>query len=179
MTQDLYQKALKFAGEKHRNQLVPGTNANYLLHLSNVAMEIFMAHAAADDFDLNFAIQLAVLHDTLEDTDTSFEELKENFGERIAMGVFALTKNSELSSKSEKMTDSLRRINELEKEVGIVKLADRITNLQEPPVFWNQEKRERYQKEATLINEILNEKNGYLNKRLKEKIAMYHQFTKS
>ena len=40
MIQSIYQKAMKFAGEKHASQKVPGSNANYLLHLSNVAMEI-------------------------------------------------------------------------------------------------------------------------------------------
>ncbi|MEZ4979940.1 MAG: hypothetical protein R2772_11695 [Chitinophagales bacterium] len=55
MTQGVYQKALRFAGEKHRNQKVPGTQANYLLHISNVAMEILLAYQNGDKFDLDFA----------------------------------------------------------------------------------------------------------------------------
>ena len=50
MTQEIYQEAIKFAGEKHKNQQVPGTEANYLLHISNVAMEIFTAYIIQGDF---------------------------------------------------------------------------------------------------------------------------------
>ncbi|MGG6231993.1 HD domain-containing protein [Tenacibaculum sp. SDUM215027] len=176
MTQELYQKAIKFAGEKHKDQKVPGTNSNYLLHISNVAMEIIIAHNANNNFDLNYAVQLALLHDTLEDTDTDFSELLNMFGEKVAIGVQALTKNKNLDSKKEKMIDSLNRINKLEKEVGMVKLADRITNLQEPPKHWKKDKIQSYLSEATLINEALNNKNEYLNKRLENKITEYKKY---
>lgn len=178
MTQEIYQRALKFAGEKHKNQKVPGTNSNYLLHLSNVAMEILMAFAAEKNFDVDFAIQLAILHDTIEDTDTEFAELKETFGERVAQGVLALTKNVNLPSKKEQMLDSLSRINQLEKEVGMVKLADRITNLQEPPHYWTNDKIEKYRKEAELISQTLVNKNDYLNIRLESKIEEHKQYLK-
>ena len=176
MTQTLYQKAMKFAGEKHKDQKVPGTEANYLLHISNVAMEIFMAGIHNNDFDLDYAIQVAVLHDVLEDTETSIDELSANFGERVAVGVKALTKDDTLSSKEAKISDSLSRINLLEKEVGMVKLADRITNLQEPPKTWDQEKIKKYLGEAQTIAASLKGKNEYLNARLEEKIRAYHQF---
>ena len=175
MTQDVYQRAMKFAGEKHAHQQVPGTEANYLLHLSNVAMEVLLAHAAKNDFDLNFAIPVAILHDTLEDTATSVQELKSEFGERVAEAVQALTKDSRLPSKPERMRDSLHRINQLEPEVGLVKLADRITNLQTPPKHWSREKAEGYLEEAKLIVQSLTGKNEYLHCRLKKKIVVYEQ----
>ncbi|MBA6157205.1 bifunctional (p)ppGpp synthetase/guanosine-3',5'-bis(diphosphate) 3'-pyrophosphohydrolase [Tenacibaculum sp. S7007] len=175
MTQELYQKALKFAGQKHSNQKVPGTKANYLLHISNVAMEVIMAYNFESSFNLNFAIQIAILHDTIEDTDTNYEEIKKIFGQDIAMGVQALTKNENLKSKSERMLDSLNRINTLQKEVGIVKIADRITNLQSPPEHWSREKIIKYHKEAQIISDLLKEKNNYLNKRLESKISDYEK----
>jgi (p)ppGpp synthase/HD superfamily hydrolase len=177
MTQEIYQKAIKFAGEKYRNQKVPGTESNYLLHISNVAMEILLAHRVNEDFDLNYAVQLALLHDTLEDTETELSELEGNFGKKIALGVEALTKNDNLISKKEKMNDSLFRINKLEKEVGIVKLADRITNLQNPPKHWEKDKIENYLNEAILISKMLNNKNKFLNKRLETKIIEYKKYT--
>jgi (p)ppGpp synthase/HD superfamily hydrolase len=176
MTQELYQKAIKFAAGKHKNQKVPGTNANYLLHISNVAMEILLAYTMDANFDLNYALQLALLHDTLEDTDTNIAELRENFGERVALGVQALTKNERLGSKIDQMTDSLHRINELEKEVGMVKLADRITNLQEPPKHWKKDKINHYLKEAALIDELLVDTHAYLNARLRSKMATYQKY---
>jgi (p)ppGpp synthase/HD superfamily hydrolase len=178
MLQDVYQEAIRFAGEKHKNQKVPGTESNYLLHLSNVAMEIIVAYKEKNNFDINYAVQLALLHDTLEDTDTDFNELTERFGKRVASGVSALTKDSKLSSKEEKMNDSLNRINELEKEVGIVKLADRITNLQKPPEHWKKDKILNYLDEARLISRTLSNKNEYLNMRLNSKILEYEKYTK-
>lgn len=173
MTQDLYQKAMKFAGEKHSNQKVPGTKANYLLHISNVAMEVLMAYNIKPSFDLDFAIQVAILHDTIEDTTADFEEIKNEFNEEIAVAVQALTKNEKLTSKEERMKDSLSRINELRKEVGLVKLADRITNLQTPPEHWSKAKSLKYWEEAKLIVDKLKGKNSYLQKRLDRKIEEY------
>lgn len=173
MTQDLYQKAMKFAAEKHSSQLVPGSNANYLLHIANVSMEVLMAHKHAPGFDLDFALQTAILHDTLEDTDTSFEEIAGAFGPRVAEAVLALTKNDAIASKRERMIDSLRRINTRENEVGIVKLADRITNLQEPPNTWSAEKISNYLEEAVLIAGELKDKNPFLHNRLILKINEY------
>ena len=173
MTQDLYQKAMKFAGEKHKEQKVPGTAANYLLHLANVAMEILVAYIHDGSFDLDLAVQTAILHDVIEDTDTDFEEVESLFGVQVAHAVLALTKSDSLPSKQEKMKDSLIRINQLSPEVGMVKLADRITNLQEPPDYWTREKRTRYVEEAKLIAEKLTGKHAYLNARLQQKIEEY------
>ena len=173
MIQEIYQQALKFAGEKHHDQKVPGTNANYLLHLSNVAMEILMAYIKTPDFDLALAIQIAILHDTIEDTDATYEEIKQLFGKAVADGVLALTKDDTLHSKREKMKDSLHRINQQPKEVGMVKLADRITNLQPPPPHWDPEKIAAYREEAKIIARHLTGKNSYLSDRLLNKIATY------
>lgn len=176
MTQEIYQKAIKFAGEKHKNQKAPGTNSNYLMHVSSVAMEIIVAYNANNDFDIDYALQMALLHDTLEDTETEFSELKEVFGEKVALGVLALTKNDKLPDKSEQMVDSLNRINAHEKEVGMVKLADRITNLQEPPNYWSKDKALDYLNEAKLIDKMLDNKNVYLNNRLRSKINGYKKY---
>ena len=164
---------MKFAGEKHSEQKVPGTNANYLLHISNVAMEVLISYSNDSNFDIGFALQVAVLHDTIEDTSADFEEIKTEFGAPIAMAVQALTKDETLSSKHERMADSLSRINKLQNEVGLVKIADRITNLQTPPKHWSQDKIAHYCQEAKLISEQLKDKNDYLNKRLIAKIAEY------
>lgn len=179
MIQEIYQKAMKYAGEQHSKQLVPGTNSNYLLHISNVAMEILIAYNNSKNFNLEYTIQVAILHDTIEDTSSTFEEIEELFGEEIARGVQALTKNEHLSTKEEMMLDSLQRINEQIDEVGIVKLADRITNLQNPPSHWTNEKIKRYLNEAKLISKSLQNKNKYLNERIELKIEEYEQYVKS
>ncbi|MVM35307.1 HD domain-containing protein [Spirosoma sp. HMF4905] len=175
--QSLYQQAIKFAAVKHveKNQLVPGTNLPYVVHLSNVAMEILVAAHYSSTFNLAYAIQLALLHDTLEDTSTTFEEVSAAFGVEVAQGVLALTKNDALS-KAEQMLDSLKRIKELPTEVWAVKLADRITNLQVPPSYWDDAKKSGYRQEAMIILHELNGGNAYLEKRLNEKIMDYKQY---
>ena len=89
--QTLYQEAIKFATYKHqeKRQKVKGTKLPYIVHLSNVAMEIFMAAQNTKDFNLIYAIQTALLHDTIEDTETTFDELKDSFGEDIAIALDA------------------------------------------------------------------------------------------
>lgn len=179
-TQSLYQKAIKFATAKHQelNQIVPGTNLPYVVHLSNVAMEILIASNHSENFDLDFAIQVALLHDTLEDTYTTFEELETHFGINIAKGVLALTKNDKLP-KEQRMNDSLNRIKSMQPEVWAVKLADRITNLQPPPPHWNQMKITQYHDEAKIIHSKLKNGNKFLADRLEEKIEEYGRYINS
>ena len=176
MTQEIYQKAMKFAGEKHCDQQFPGSTANYLLHIANVSMEIFLAYHNAPDFDLDQAIQLAILHDVIEDTDTDYQEVENRFGKQIADGVLALTKDETLPGKAEQMADSLERINQQAKEVGMVKLADRISNLQAPPHYWSKQKITQYREEAKTILMALTNKNEYLHNRLTQKIENYKSF---
>ena len=175
--QTLYQNALQFAAQKHTaiNQLVPGTNLPYVVHISNVAMEILIASKHTEGFNADVAVQVALLHDTIEDTQTSLEEIKIHFGEAVAQGVAALTKRKDIP-KLEAMQDSLQRIKAQPKEVRAVKLADRITNLQPPPKHWTADKMQTYQKEALLILEELKGTNDYLENRLKEKCEEYSKY---
>lgn len=176
-TQSLYQKAIKFAASKHlaQGQIVPGTDLPYVVHLSNVAMEILLAAQHSANFDLDYAVQLALLHDTLEDTSTTLEELITEFSPMVAEGVLALTKNEALP-KQERMQDSLRRIKQLHRETWAVKLADRITNLQAPPSHWEYAKKIEYRKEAISILEELKGGNAFLEDRLRLKIQEYEKY---
>ena len=155
-------------------QKVPGTDLPYTVHLSNVAMEILIAGSKTPDFTMAFAVQVALLHDVLEDTSTTYEELENNFGTAIADAVQALTKNQDLP-KGEQMIDSIRRIKKMPEEVWAVKLADRITNLQPPPAHWSTTKRKEYQEEARIILKELKDGNEYLAGRLEKKIMGYSE----
>lgn len=158
---DLFQAAWRFAASAHNGQLVPGTNLPYLTHIGWVVAEV-MACPEADDL----AIACAVLHDTLEDTKTTFEQLREAFGPAVADGVQALT-------KIDTMADSLRRIRLQPPQVWMVKLADRITNLQPAPAHWKPAKREAYREEAERILQELGAAHAELAERLRKKIAAY------
>ena len=175
--QDTYQKALRYAAEKHAllQQTLPDSIIPYDVHLSNVAMEILVAATYSSSFDTEFAIQVALLHDILEDAAVTAEELSILFGIEVTIGVQALTKNK-LLPKNEQMKDSLQRIKKCVPEVRAVKLADRITNLQEPPLSWTTEKKQNYLNEADLILKELRGTNEYLEKRLELKIEAYKRF---
>ncbi len=60
----------------------------------------------------------------------------------------------------------------------IVKLADRIVNLQKPPYYWTKNKTEQYRDEAIEIHKALGSANEFLSSRLLSKIKAYEQFVK-
>lgn len=175
LKQDLYQKTILFAGEKYKKQKLPIDGLPYVVHLSNVAMEVMFAWESCKDFDIEYALQLALLHDTLEDTETSYEELEKTFGIEVSKGVFALTKDKNIA-KYEQMQNSIKKILNCPKEVGIVKMSDRITNLQKPPKHWNNKKIISYRQEAQYILESLKFSNKYLAERLSFKIDEYEKY---
>ncbi len=170
--QTLYQDAIKFAAEKHGAQKVKGSKNSYVVHLSNVAMELFAAASHTPGFDLEFSIQTALLHDTLEDTPTRKAELEKLFGDEIAEAVWALTKDPKLL-KDYRLTDSLAKIRQCRKEVWAVKLADRITNLQKPPKRWSKSHITEFYYDSVQVFEALRGGNEYLEKRLASKIEEY------
>jgi (p)ppGpp synthase/HD superfamily hydrolase len=172
--QTIYQETVKFAAAKHqeKKQLIPGSNLPYIVHVSNVAMEVMVAALHSTDFNLSFAVQVALLHDTLEDTSATVAELTNLFGQEVTAAVMAITKNNVLPS-AEKMQDSLNRIKLLPKEVWAVKLADRIANLQKPPLHWDAGKINAYRNEAIVILDELSGGNAYLEERLGKKIMTY------
>lgn len=98
--------------------------------------------------------------------------MESEFGVDIVTAVFALTKNTELPAE-EQMQDCIRKIKLLQPEVWAVKLADRITNLQPPPLHRNKERKITYREEARLILSELSDGNEYLVKRLEGKIEEY------
>lgn len=176
-TPDIYTTTWNFASEAHQGQTVPGTKLPYINHIANVTMEVMTAIAnTANVANPNLAIQCALLHDTIEDTTVTYESLVVHFGHEVANGVMALTKNENLPDKATKMVDSLARIQQQPHEVWMVKLADRISNLQPPPGFWDKPKIHRYREEAEMIQTSLGAANDYLAQRLTEKIQAYERF---
>ncbi len=170
--QDIYLKALHFAAKAHAGQKVPGTELPYIVHVVSVCMEVMAAISieGADDPDL--AVQCALLHDTIEDTDITPYEINLLFGAKVTEGVVALTKNRALPPK-ERIKDSLERILKRPREIALVKLADRITNLQPPPAHWDEERINHYRKDAEIILETIGDASPFLSERMRYKLAGY------
>ncbi len=175
---DQYQRALAFAAAAHGEQKLPDSTLPYVVHLAEVAMEVMTAAAHDPSVDADLAVACALLHDTVEDAGVSPEELGRRFGEPVARGVLALTKSAALP-KAERMADSLRRILEEPREVAMVKLANRIANLQPPPRSWSGEKIAAYREEARRILQALGPAHPGLAERLRAKIATYGADSKS
>ncbi len=174
--QELVIKAWNFSSSVHKKQLMPGSDIPYLNHLGLVTMEVMSAVASHETEQANLSVLCAILHDTIEDTQTCYQDIKHQFGITVADGVAALTKNTELATKSEQMLDSLSRLKKQPKAVQLVKLADRICNLQAPPKHWSIDKMQRYKNEASMIYEHLASSNSQLAARLANKIANYSLF---
>lgn len=174
---DQYAKIWEFVTLKHMGQTYGGRHSGeqipYINHLASVATEVLWGMTAAPQMNLDLALQCALLHDVIEDTETSFATVQNTFGNAVAVGVLALTKDKKLLSRTEQMADSLQRIRQQPQEIWMVKMADRISNLYHPPFYWNIDKIEQYRIESLSILEALGSSNAQLAKRLTEKIAAY------
>jgi (p)ppGpp synthase/HD superfamily hydrolase len=179
-SREKYFKALRFAAAAHEDQLMPGTDLPYIVHVSLVATEIISALAEEEVEKPNLAIQCALLHDCLEDTYIIYDEIVNRFGSYVADGVLALSKDGAIGISEDEykrellqLEDSIERIKQQPREIWMVKLADRITNLQPPPGHWNDEKIARYKEGAELIHKELASASEVLGERLRVKIDGY------
>ncbi|MDR2125093.1 MAG: HD domain-containing protein [Desulfovibrio sp.] len=162
-----------YATYKHRHQLYPGSDKiPYMAHISAAVLTLIPALVENMHYDEVNAICCAVLHDTIEDTDATKEQIEELFGTTIAEGVSALSKNKSLKGESA-ILDSLERIKMQPKEVWLVKLADRIANLQTPPNHWSKEKCHAYAREGELILQALGSASPILAQKLEAQINVW------
>lgn len=172
--------AWHFAARAHQRteQKVPGSDLPYLTHVGAVAMEVARAIAVRLDSahpvgDPDLALQCALLHDVVEDTELTLPEIEASFGAAVASGVSALTKDPAAGDKRTQTRDSLARILAQPPEVAMVKLADRITNLQPPPSHWPADRVREYRDEAREIHAALGAACPVLGPRLRERIEAY------
>lgn len=140
----LVSEAYAFAAERHVQQRRKGDKEEpYINHLVEVAA---LVAAATEGKDPNLTAA-AVLHDTLEDTQTRFEELEERFNRDVADLVAEVTDDKSLPKKTRK---DLQVANTPKKSsrAKIIKIADKISNLRSllnsPPGNWSEERKKIY-----------------------------------
>jgi guanosine-3',5'-bis(diphosphate) 3'-pyrophosphohydrolase len=136
--------ASAFAAHKHRDQRRKGKDASpYINH------PIAVANVLANEAAITDATTLAaaLLHDTIEDTDTTVEELEGEFGLEIAAVVLEVTDDKKLPKQVRKRLQ-IEHAATLSRNAKLVKLADKICNLRDmsrsPPVDWPIERRAEY-----------------------------------
>lgn len=147
---DLFYKAVNFASLAHLGQTMKHVKIPYMAHFMSVTALACKYATMCKDINWNLLICTSVLHDTLEDTSTTYEQLLAEFGEDIASGVLALTKNKHLP-KDEQIADSVNRIMQKPKELAIIKMADRMFNVRDIVPGWDEERCKAYKKDGQLI----------------------------
>ena len=137
-------QAIDFAAHKHRAQRrKSGQDVPYINHPINVARLLAEVGGIADE-DVLVA---AVLHDTLEDTETTREELEAAFGPAVLRIVEEVTDDKSLP-KAQRKRLQVEHASGLSPGAALIKLADKISNVQDmghaPPADWPVERVREY-----------------------------------
>jgi guanosine-3',5'-bis(diphosphate) 3'-pyrophosphohydrolase len=137
-------KAMTFAADKHRNQRRKDVEASpYINHPIGLA-DVLANEAGIEDERVLVA---AILHDTIEDTETTEQELIRLFGQEVADIVLEVSDNKSLP-KTERKRLQIEHASTLSRRAKLVKFADKICNLRDvassPPATWALERRQEY-----------------------------------
>jgi GTP diphosphokinase / guanosine-3',5'-bis(diphosphate) 3'-diphosphatase len=136
--------ALAFAAFKHRDQRRKDAAASPYINHPIALAQVLAVEAGIQDEKVLIA---AILHDTVEDTETTPEELQERFGRKIASIVAEVTDDKALA-KSERKQLQIEHASSLSKRARLVKLADKICNVRDvanaPPKGWPLRRQREY-----------------------------------
>ena len=132
---DFVSKAVNFATMKHLGQKEADGKDYYMSHLHPVMLQV---HLLTQDCEV---VAAAVLHDVLEDTDTSFEELEKEFGKRVADIVYEVTHEG----TNDNYGYYFPRLKS--KEAILIKLIDRANNISRMD-SWDKQRQEHYLKKT-------------------------------
>jgi len=140
---DALLSAASFAAHRHRKQTRKGEDETpYINHLLAVAK--VLEDNGVDDL---ITLQAALLHDTIEDTETLPDELESDFGAAVRAVVKEVTDDKDLD-KAERKQRQIEKAPRLSDRAKIVKLGDLIDNMRDvafnPPVGWSLERRIEY-----------------------------------
>jgi guanosine-3',5'-bis(diphosphate) 3'-pyrophosphohydrolase len=137
--------AANFAATKHRDQRRKDREASpYINHPLALAFVLTNEVEGVDDEDV---IAAAILHDTIEDTNTINSEIADLFGDNVLGIVLELTDDKSLPKAIRKQLQ-IDNASKLSREAKLVKLADKICNLRDmansPPFDWSLERQQEY-----------------------------------
>lgn len=137
-------KAADFAAFKHRKQRRKDAEASPYINHPLALARVLKLEAGVSEVDVLVA---AILHDTVEDTETTVEELAKEFGHAIASIVAEVTDDNGLP-KPERKRLQVERAPHISPQAKLVKLADKTCNLRDvvvaPPAHWTLERRRDY-----------------------------------
>ena len=165
--------AAMFAAEKHAAQKRKGAAAEpYVNHLIEVAQLIA---SSSEQLDANL-VMAGFLHDTIEDTGTTAEELEQAFGSDIAALVVELTDDKSLPKEVRKELQ-VEEAPHKSVRAQVIKLADKISNLRSlltsPPSNWNMQRKREYFAWAQRVVNALSAPNPILKAEFDRTFAMF------
>lgn len=123
-------KAIRLADEKHKGQCRNGSGHEYIAH--PLAVSYCLSRYKKSGM-LAEIISIAILHDTIEDTDLTYEEIEKEFGKIIADTVFELTNDRIESKKLGKEEYLKKKLVNLSSYALYIKLADMYCNILDKP----------------------------------------------
>ena len=128
--------AISFAADKHRNQRRKDIEASPYINHPIALANILANEAGIEDEKVLVA---AILHDTIEDTETTTQELADLFGDDVTAIVLEVTDDKSLP-KAERKRLQVEHAPTISRRAKLVKLADKIANLRDiaasPPADW-------------------------------------------
>lgn len=137
-------KAINFAAKKHRSQKRKGADGEPYINHPLEVLNLLTSVGKIEDFNILIA---AVLHDTIEDTETTEEEISKLFGAEVCKVVLELTDDKSLPKPARKQLQ-IEHAPYLSKDAKQIKLCDKISNirdiLENPPDGWSIERRGEY-----------------------------------
>jgi GTP diphosphokinase / guanosine-3',5'-bis(diphosphate) 3'-diphosphatase len=137
-------RAVEFAAQKHRMQRRKDSDASPYINHPIALMHVLCVDGGVSD---PLILAAAALHDTIEDTETSEEELRTTFGEEIAQIVVEMTDDKSLP-KEERKRLQIEHAHQMSRGGALVKLADKICNLRDlaatPPMGWSHKRQVEY-----------------------------------
>ena len=143
MTKQLM-SALAFAADKHKNQRRKDADASPYINHPIALANLLLNEAGVEDQRVLVA---AILHDTIEDTDTTEQELVKHFGKDIADIVLEVTDDKALP-KAKRKRLQIEHAAHISRRAKLVKLADKICNLRDitasPPADWSIVRKQEY-----------------------------------
>ncbi|MDO3558284.1 HD domain-containing protein [Ralstonia pseudosolanacearum] len=147
--------AIAFAAHKHRDQRRKDADASPYINHPIALADVLANEGGITDINVLCA---AILHDTVEDTQTTFEELEREFDSTIASIVREVTDDKSLP-KAERKRLQIEHAGHASREAKLVKLADKICNLRDilasPPADWPaQRKREYFDWAASVVDRV-------------------------
>ena len=165
-------RALEFAAHKHRDQRRKDAQASpYINH--PIALANVLVHEGGVDDPV--VLSAALLHDTVEDTQTTPAELREAFGEKIAGIVEEVTDDKNLL-KAERKRLQIEHAAHISREAKLVKLADKICNVRDvadhPPAKWDLARRREYFEWAKAVVDRMRGVHPALEKKFDEAYAL-------